>query len=154
MRALVQRVLRASVRVGDEEVGAIGPGLLVFVGVGTGDTNRDLDYLAEKIPRLRIFSDAQGRFTDSLVDVQGSVLLVSQFTLYADTRRGRRPSFIGALEPEYAQVMIHDLAQSLKRQGLDVEEGRFGAHMVVQSWNDGPVTIMIDSGDLSKRRRV
>ncbi len=146
MRALVQRVARAHVRVGDETVGSIGTGLLVLLGVTHRDTDRDLDYLAAKIPTLRIFEDETGRMNRSVVDVSGSILLVSQFTLYADTRKGRRPGFDRAAPPDPARRRYEALRRRLE-ESVPVQTGRFGAVMDVESINRGPATFWIDSHD-------
>ena len=145
MRAVLQRVKHASVVVDGETVGSIDTGLLVLLGVGHGDTEEDARYMAGKIAGMRIFSDAEGKFNLALADVGGSILLVSQFTLYADTRKGRRPSFIDAAPPEEAAILVIKCGQLLSDMGLHVETGRFGAHMDVSLLNDGPVTIWLDS---------
>ena len=147
MRAVVQRVREASVTVGGIVVGAIGPGLLVLAGAGHDDTNRDIEALADKLAGLRIFRDEEDRMNRSVVDVDGAVLVVSQFTLMADVRRGRRPSFTSAAPPDRAEPLVAALADALRTRGLDVAEGRFGAMMDVQLVNDGPVTIVIDTAD-------
>jgi D-tyrosyl-tRNA(Tyr) deacylase len=147
MRAVIQRVTSASVVVDMETVGQIETGFLVLVGAGHNDTEEDARYIASKIASMRIFSDAEGKFNLSLADVNGSVLLVSQFTLYADTRKGRRPSFIDAAPPEMAGALVERCAQFLREAGIHVETGRFGAHMEVSLLNDGPVTIVLDSSD-------
>jgi D-aminoacyl-tRNA deacylase len=128
-----------------ETVGRIGAGLLVLLGVGRDDTEEDARYVAGKIAGMRIFSDAGGKFNLALADAGGAVLLVSQFTLYADTRRGRRPSFTGAAPPELAEALVDRCAQLLRDEGIQVETGRFGAHMQVELLNDGPVTVLLDS---------
>jgi D-tyrosyl-tRNA(Tyr) deacylase len=153
MRAVVQRVFRARVTVDGEETGAIGLGLLAYVGVAPEDGDDEVAWLASKLATLRIFPDAEGRFDRSLTDVGGAVLLVSQFTLYGDTRRGRRPSFTAAAPPEVAEPLIARLAESLRREGFTVATGRFGAHMLVDAVNDGPVTIILDSTDRDRSRR-
>lgn len=145
MRAVVTRVTSASVRIDDVEVSAIGHGLLVLLGVAAGDTEAQLDYVAAKIRDLRIFADDQGRMNRSVVDVAGAVLVVSQFTLLADTRRGRRPSFIQAAPPDQARQMYEDMVNRLKEWGLPVSTGVFQADMQVSSVNDGPVTIVVDT---------
>ena len=145
MRVVLQRVTHAAVRIEDETVGAIGPGLAILVGVAEGDSEEDAEKLAVKTAELRIFSDAEGKFNHSLADVGGAILLVSQFTLFADTRKGRRPSFIDAAPPELAQALVERCAQLLREEGLHVETGIFGAHMEVSLLNDGPVTIILDS---------
>ncbi len=145
MRAVVQRVREASVSVDDEAVGAIGVGLVIFVGVTHDDTEEDAQYLASKIATLRIFEDAAGKFNLSALDIGASALLVSQFTLYADSRRGRRPDFIAAARPEVAEPLIERLVALLRQQGLRVETGQFQAKMLVKIHNDGPVTIILES---------
>lgn len=152
MRALVQRVTNASVTVNGQRVASIGPGLVVFLGVGRGDTLEDARYLAEKIAHLRVFPDAQQRFNRSTLEAGAQVLLVSQFTLYADTRRGRRPSFSDAAPPQEAQPLLEQLQFLLQEQGLPVATGQFGAHMLVELANDGPVTLLIDSADRLRPR--
>jgi D-tyrosyl-tRNA(Tyr) deacylase len=145
MRAVVQRVSQASVTVGDEVVGAIGQGLLILLGIGVGDSEAEARLLAEKTANLRIFADEEGRFNRSLLDIGGEALVVSQFTLYADTRRGRRPSFSDAAPPEIAAPLVDIFADELRRLGVAVSTGRFGAMMQVALVNDGPVTILLDS---------
>lgn len=145
MRAVVTRVTSASVRIDDVEVSAIGQGLLVLLGVAAGDTEVQLEYVAAKIRDLRIFADDEGRMNRSVVDVAGAVLVVSQFTLLADTRRGRRPSFIRAAPPDQARQMYEDMVNRLKEWGLPVSTGVFQADMQVSSVNDGPVTIVLDT---------
>ncbi|ABQ90822.1 D-aminoacyl-tRNA deacylase [Roseiflexus sp. RS-1] len=145
MRAVVQRVSQASVTVGDEVVGAIGQGLLILLGIGVGDSEAEARLLAEKTANLRIFADEEGRFNRSLLDIGGEALVVSQFTLYADTRRGRRPSFSDAAPPEIAAPLVDVFAGELRRLGVAVSTGRFGAMMRVALVNDGPVTILLDS---------
>jgi D-tyrosyl-tRNA(Tyr) deacylase len=140
MRAVVQRVSRARVEVGGEEVGAIGPGLLVLLGVRRGDTAEAADKLARKLQALRIFEDADGRMNLSVQDVGGEVLCVSQFTLYGDTRKGNRPSFVEAAPPVEAEALYARVREALGAKG-----GRFGAHMEVELVNDGPVTILVES---------
>ncbi len=150
MKAVVQRVRYAAVVVDGETVGQIGPGLLVLLGVGRDDTEEDVLYVARKVADMRIFSDADGKFNLALGDVGGSILLVSQFTLYADTRKGRRPSFTGAAAPELAESLVERCAQLWREAGIPVEMGRFGAHMDVSLLNDGPVTIILDSSEGGK----
>jgi D-tyrosyl-tRNA(Tyr) deacylase len=147
MRALLQRTTGARVRVGEEIVGSIGSGLVVFVGVGHGDDELVADGLARRIAELRIFEDADGRTNRSLLDVGGGALVVSQFTLYADTRRGRRPGFTDAAEPELADRLYRRLAEGLAAIGVTVATGRFGASMAVELVNDGPFTIWLDTDD-------
>jgi D-tyrosyl-tRNA(Tyr) deacylase len=145
MKALLQRVSSAAVTVGGEEVGRIGQGLCVFVGVAAGDNEEDAGYLVSKTINLRIFADAAGKFNLSLLDIKGELLLVSQFTLLADARRGRRPSFTDAAPPaEAARLFEHFVAQA-RESGLRVATGRFQEHMQVEIHNDGPVTVMLDS---------
>ncbi len=146
MRAVVQRVSRAQVAVDQEIIGQIGPGLLVLLGVGWDDAEADATYLAEKICGLRIFEDAQGKMNLSLLEVGGSVLAVSQFTLYGDLRRGKRPSFDAAAPPEKARQLYEFFVEKLRAAGLRCETGRFQHMMQVESVNEGPVTILLDSG--------
>jgi D-aminoacyl-tRNA deacylase len=153
MRLVIQRVTSASVRVDGETVGAISGGLLVLVGVRHGDDERTAQRLATKTAELRIFADDEGRFNRSVLETGGSVLVVSQFTLYGDVRRGRRPSFNDAAKPEVAEPLVDVYARSLEALGLTVARGRFGAHMQVESVNDGPVTIIVDSADFDRPRR-
>ncbi len=145
MKILVQRVSRASVSVDGEVVGRIGLGLVGLVGVAQGDTEEDARYLVEKTIGLRIFPDEAGKFNRSLVDVGGGLLLVSQFTLIADTRKGRRPSFIEAAGPAEAEALFNRFVHLARASGLKVETGRFQQHMLVEIHNDGPVTILLDS---------
>ena len=145
MKALVQRVTRASVSVEGKVVGKIGPGLVVFIGVANGDSTEDIQYLTRKIVELRIFDDAEGKFNLSALDVKGELLLVSQFTLLATTRKGRRPGFTDAAAPEIAETLFNQFVEQVRARGLKVETGRFQAHMLVEINNDGPVTIFIDS---------
>jgi D-tyrosyl-tRNA(Tyr) deacylase len=147
MRAVVTRVTSASVRIDGAEVSAIGQGLLVLLGVAAGDTPAQLDYVASKIRDLRIFADDEGRMNRSVVDAGGAVLVVSQFTLLADIRRGRRPSFIRAAPPDQARQMYEDMVTRLKEWGLPVSTGVFQADMQVSSVNDGPVTIVVDTAE-------
>lgn len=147
MKAVIQRVTYASVVVEGETIGQIGPGLLVLLGAGRDDTEEDVRYLARKIVDMRIFSDSDGKFNLSLSDVSGDILLVSQFTLYADTRKGRRPSFIDAAPPDLAETLVNKCAQLLREANIHVQTGRFGAHMQVSLLNDGPVTILLDTAN-------
>ena len=147
MRALIQRVTQASVVVDNETVGAVGDGLLILLGVGHGDGQREIRFLAEKIVNMRIFTDADGKFNLSLRDTGGAVLVVSQFTLYADTRKGRRPSFVDAALPEQAEPLVEQFCAALRSLGLTVATGRFGAIMDVTLTNHGPVTIWLDTAD-------
>jgi D-tyrosyl-tRNA(Tyr) deacylase len=153
MRLVIQRVSEASVAVDGETVGAIGNGLLVLLGVREGDDDLTAQNLAGKTAELRIFPDDAGRFNRSLVDVGGEALVVSQFTLYGDTRRGRRPSFNDAPRPEVAEPLVAAFVWALAAHGVRVAQGRFGAHMQVLLVNDGPVTIIIDSDELERPRR-
>ena len=143
MRAVVQRVSEASVSVGDDVVGAIGRGAAVLLGVASNDTGDDADRLAGKVARLRIFENEDGRFDRSLVDVDGEVLVVSQFTLIADTRKGNRPSFTDAARPEEAEPLYERFCAALRDEGIPVAQGVFGARMEVAVVNDGPVTIVL-----------
>ena len=145
MKALLQRVTRASVSVDGEVVGRIGQGLIVFVGVANGDTEKDAQYLAQKTANLRLFSDEAGKFNLSAMDIKGELLLVSQFTLLADTRKGRRPSFIEAAASAQAEELFEQFVQESRSTGLKVETGRFQQYMQVEIHNDGPVTILLDS---------
>ena len=146
MRAVVQRVTSARVTVDSRLVAAIEHGLLVLVGIARGDDATDTAYLANKIVRLRVFEDAEHRFNRSVRDTEGAVLLVSQFTLYGDCRRGRRPSFDQAASPGEARAVYEALTDALREHGLSVLTGKFQAHMTVESVNDGPVTMLLDSG--------
>ena len=147
MRALLQRTTGARVLVEDEVVGAIGAGLVVLLGVGPDDTEAVADDLARKAAELRIFRDGEGRTNRSLLDVGGAALVVSQFTLYADTRRGRRPGFTGSAAPDLAERLYTRFADALRGLGITVETGRFGAEMAVELVNDGPFTIWLDTAD-------
>src|SRR5437868_4415677 len=148
MRALLQRVSRASVTVDEQVVGQIGQGLLVLLGVGQDDSEVQVKTLVDKIVHLRIFGDDEGKMNRSLLDVGGEVLLISQFTLYADIRKGRRPSFVEAAPPTLAEPLVERFRDAIAAYGLRVETGVFGAHMDVELLNDGPVTIWIDSEEL------
>ena len=145
MRALLQRVTAARVSVGGERIGEIGGGLVVFVGVGPVDDERVAVELARRVVGLRIFADTDGRTNRSIADVGGAILVISQFTLYADVSRGRRPSFIGAAPPALAERLYTRFADALESEGLVVRRGRFGAEMAVELTNDGPFTIWLDS---------
>jgi D-tyrosyl-tRNA(Tyr) deacylase len=145
MRVLLQRVSRASVTVAGEVVGEVEAGLLLLVAATHDDTPEDARYLADKCANLRIFTDADGKFNLSLLDVGGSALVVSQFTLYGDSRKGRRPSFVSAARPEIASPLVDLLAERLRELGVTVACGRFGANMAVDLCNDGPVTLIVDS---------
>ena len=147
MKALVQRVARASVSVAVEEVGKIGRGLVVLVGVAAGDKEEDAQYLVPKITNLRIFADEQGKFNLSALDIGGELLLVSQFTLLADTKKGRRPSFVGAAPPDRAEELFQHFVELARASGLKVATGRFQQYMQVEIYNDGPVTLLLDSRD-------
>ena len=153
MRALVQRVARASVTVGHEVVGSIGPGLVVLVGISREDGPEEAEYVVAKTVNLRIFNDEAGRFNLSALDTGAELLVVSQFTLYGDTRRGRRPSFVDAAPPEEAAALFAHAVSLFSQSGLAVATGRFQAHMTVSIENDGPVTIMLDSADKERPRR-
>jgi D-tyrosyl-tRNA(Tyr) deacylase len=145
LKALLQRVSQASVTVDGKEVGRIGQGLVVLLGVAVGDTEKDAQYLVPKIVNLRIFTDAQGKFNLSALDVRGDLLFVSQFTLLADTRKGRRPSFVEAAPPDKAEALFNYAVGLARESGLKVATGRFQQHMQVEIHNDGPVTVMLDS---------
>ena len=144
MRAVVQRVLEASVTVAGERVSQMGPGLMVRLGVGQGDTEADVAWMADKLATLRIFEDAAGKMNLSLEDTSRELIVVSQFTLYGDTRKGRRPSFIEALEPVAAKALYERVCEMLRARGLTVGTGVFAADMKVALVNDGPVTLVID----------
>ncbi len=148
MRAVVQRVLRGSVTVDDTTVGQIGQGLVVLLGVGQGDTVDDARYLADKICQLRIFNDEQGKLNLSIQDVGGGVLAISQFTLYGDCRKGRRPGYSKAAPPEEAKELYEGFVQRLICNGLPTATGVFQEHMVVEIINDGPVTLLLDSNKI------
>ena len=154
MRALIQRVASASVSVDGVEVGRTGRGLVVLVGVAKDDKEEDARYLVERIINLRIFPDQNGRFDRSALDIGGEPLVISQFTLYADTRRGRRPDFTQSAQPEEAEGLYQRAIDMFKGSGLPIETGRFREHMVVDIRNDGPVTLMIDSADRLRPRRT
>ncbi len=145
MKAVVQRVTRGSVSVDGKILGAIGTGLVILLGVRNGDTAEDARYLAEKCANLRIFSDGQGKFNLSALEVNGEMLVISQFTIYGDTRKGRRPSFIDSAPPEAAEPLYQEFMQHLRNLGLRVEAGEFGAMMNVEIHNDGPVTLIVES---------
>lgn len=144
MRILLQRVSRAAVRVDGEITGAIEKGFVALVGVTHGDSQTEVDWLANKVAGLRVFEDDEGKMNLSLPDVGGSVLVISQFTLYGDASRGRRPSFTNAAPPDLAQPLVEQFAAGLRRQGLQVASGVFGAHMEVEIHNNGPVTMMLE----------
>ncbi len=145
MRAVIQRVSEARVEVDGEAVGAIGRGLMVLLGVARGDTERDGEWMAQKIPGLRIFNDADGKMNLGLADVGGAILMVSQFTLLGDARKGRRPSFAEAAPPEEADRLYQYVVGKMRAEGVTVETGTFQAHMRVELVNDGPVTLVVDS---------
>ncbi len=147
MKALLQRVSKASVTVEGQVVGHIGRGLVVFVGISRQDRERDAQYLAEKTVNLRLFSDREGKFNLSALDTRGDLLVVSQFTLLADAKKGRRPSFTEAAPPGEAEALFERFLAFLRTSGLRVETGRFQQHMLVEIHNDGPVTILLDSKD-------
>jgi D-tyrosyl-tRNA(Tyr) deacylase len=147
VKALLQRVTSASVTIEGEVVGSIGRGLVVFIGVSEGDEPNDADYLVQKLVNLRIFADKEERFNLSALDIKAELLLVSQFTLLADTRKGRRPSFTEAAPPQLAEKLFEYFVNEAKRSGLRVQTGRFQQYMQVGIHNDGPVTIMLDSRD-------
>ncbi len=153
MRVVVQRVSRASVSVDGETVGSIGRGLVALVGVAEGDGEEEALRLARKCAEMRIFADAEGKFNLSLLDVGGEALVVSQFTLLADVRRGRRPSFVGAAAPERAEPLVEAFAGAMRDAGVRTQTGRFGAMMAVELVNDGPVTIVLDSETFERPRR-
>ena len=149
MRALLQRVSRAQVSVAGEVVGAIGPGFVVLLGVTHNDTAAEADWLANKIAGIRLFEDAEGKMNAALADIDGAVLVVSQFTLYGDARKGRRPSFTDAARPEHAEPLVDYFVEQLRRHGLIVATGIFGAAMDVEIHNDGPVTLMVERNNES-----
>jgi len=147
VKALLQRVTSASVSVTDEVAGRIGQGLVAFIGVANSDTRKDAQYLAQKAANLRIFTDEAGRFNLSALDIKGELLIVSQFTLLADTKRGRRPSFTEAAPPAQAEELFECFIEEVRATGLKVATGRFQQYMQVEIHNDGPVTILLDSSD-------
>jgi D-tyrosyl-tRNA(Tyr) deacylase len=148
MRAVIQRVKQARVSVEGKVIGEIKQGLLCFVGVGKGDQEADADYLAAKIPQLRVFEDAEGKFNRTLLDIKGAILVVSQFTLFGDCRKGRRPSFSDAAEPDQARKLYHRFIAKLKENAVPVATGEFQANMEVELVNDGPVTLLFDTKKL------
>ena len=152
MRALIQRVSSADVRNSEELISSISVGLLIFLGVSQNDNERDAKYLADKILSLRIFPDTENKFNYSAIDIGAELLVVSQFTLYANTRRGRRPDFISAAKPEIAEVLYSHFISLLETSGLNIVSGEFQTDMRVSLVNTGPVTIMIDSEDLKSSR--
>lgn len=145
MRAVVQRVSSSKVTVDDQTIGQVGHGLLVLLGVTHDDTSKDVDYMVDKITNLRIFEDENDKMNLSLKDTGGEILAVSQFTLYGDCRRGRRPSFTDAARPEIANPLYEEFVQKIRDLGINVGTGKFGAHMIVDLTNDGPVTILLES---------
>jgi D-aminoacyl-tRNA deacylase len=145
MRAVVQRVSEARVSTGGEILGAIGPGLCILLGVRKGDAESDAEFLSTKIKNLRVFEDDQGKMNRSVLDIRGELLVVSQFTLYADCRKGNRPSFTEAAAPELAEILYGSFTQHLRDTSLKVATGRFQAHMKVSLVNDGPVTVILES---------
>lgn len=147
MKVLLQRVIKASVMVGGEVVGEIGPGLVIFIGVAREDSDKDATYLADKIVNLRIFADEASKFNLSALDIGAEIMIISQFTLLADARKGRRPSFEAAAPPEQAESLVDFFTNRVRSTGLKVETGRFQQHMLVEIHNDGPVTIALDSRD-------
>lgn len=150
MRALVQRVTRGAVTIENETVGKIARGLVVLVGVTHEDTDKTASFLAQKIANLRVFEDDAGKFNLSALDLGAEILVISQFTLYADARRGRRPDFIAAARPDVAAPLVETFARQLEGTGLRVARGQFQAKMLVEIWNDGPVTIWLDTAELIK----
>ncbi|TAK78801.1 MAG: D-tyrosyl-tRNA(Tyr) deacylase [Dehalococcoidia bacterium] len=156
MRAVLQRVLRARVTVDGFPTGAIEGGLLVYLGIAPGDGEPEVEWFARKVSEMRIFEgagDREGQMDRSVIEAGGAVLVVSQFTLYADTRKGRRPAFTDAAPPEVAAPLVDRCMEALRTRGLRVEGGRFGAHMLVDAVNDGPVTILLDSEEMGRPRR-
>lgn len=145
MRLVLQRVNSGKVLVANEIVAEIGKGFVILLGIGPGDEEQQVRSLCEKVATLRIFEDAQGKMNLSVLDVEGEALVVSQFTLYADTRKGRRPSFTGAALPELARPLVERFAELLRQQGVPTQTGEFGAHMLVEIHNDGPVTIWLEA---------
>src|SRR6185436_16161100 len=144
MRVLIQRVSKASVSAEGQTISSIGKGLLILLGIGHGDGDDQVTFLAEKVSNLRIFEDEQGKTNLSVLDVKGEAIVVSQFTLYADTRKGRRPSFIEAALPDVAEPLVNRFVELLRTHGVPTQTGRFGAHMLVEIYNDGPVTIWLE----------
>ncbi len=148
MRIVVQRVLQGRVEIDGQTINEIGRGLLVYLSVGKGDTENDAQFIAEKLVNLRIFSDENGKMNRSVLDEKGSILLISNFTLHGDCRKGRRPGFDAAAQPELAEKLYEKVAQLVSQQGVGVKKGIFAAHMHISSVNDGPVTFLLDSGKL------
>ena len=153
MRALVQRVSNASVAIGADDVGSIGRGLVVLLGISQTDGEEEARHIVSKVVNLRIFDNEEGKFDRSALDIGAELLIVSQFTLYGDTRKGRRPSFTEAASPDQAEKLFDQTVELFKQTGLGVETGKFQAHMMVSIHNDGPVTIMLDSEDRERPRR-
>jgi len=145
MRVVVQKVTESSVTVEDEIIGEIGEGFMLLVGIGKDDTHEDVHYLVRKVSNLRVFEDEEGKMNRSLKDVDGAILSISQFTLFADTKKGNRPSFTNAAPPETGEALYQMFNELLRAEGFPVASGKFGAHMSVRLNNDGPVTILIDS---------
>jgi len=148
MRAVVQRVLQAQVKVNEQSIGKVGKGLLVYLSVGKGDSLKDAEFIADKLVNLRIFADEAGKMNRSILDINGQVLLVSNFTLHGDCRKGRRPGFDAAAEPAFAKQLYEKVIELVGSSGVTVEKGIFGAYMQVSSVNDGPVTFLLDSSRL------
>ena len=144
MRVLIQRVSKASVSLEGQAISSIGKGLLILLGIGHGDSDDQVTFLAEKVSNLRIFEDERGKTNLSVLDVKGEAIVVSQFTLYADTRKGRRPSFIDAALPDVAEPLVNRFAELLSEHGVPTQTGKFGAHMEVEIHNDGTVTIWLE----------
>ena len=152
MRAALQRVTKGRVTIEGQVKGEIGHGLVILLGVGAGDTEAEVDLMANKVANLRIFADGEGKFNLSAIDARAEMLVVSQFTLYADCRKGRRPSFAGAARPEVASPLCDSFVEKLRAMGFKVETGEFQADLLVESPNDGPVTIWLDTDDLSRSK--
>jgi D-aminoacyl-tRNA deacylase len=144
MRVLIQRVSKASVTVEEQTISSIGKGLLILLGIGDGDGEEQVNFLAEKVANLRIFEDEQGKTNLSILNVNGEAIVVSQFTLYADTRKGRRPSFTDAAVPDLAEPLVNRFVELLRAHGVPTQTGVFGEHMLVEIYNDGPVTIWLE----------
>ncbi|WP_349407989.1 D-aminoacyl-tRNA deacylase [Pseudalkalibacillus sp. SCS-8] len=151
MRVIVQRVSHGKVLVKDQTVGEIGKGLVLLVGITHDDTEKDVAFLVDKIPNLRIFEDEEGKMNHSLMDINGGILSVSQFTLYGDCRKGRRPNFMNAAKPDFAEDLYETFNRKLVEKGLEMETGQFGAMMDVQIHNDGPVTLILDTDEMKKK---
>jgi D-tyrosyl-tRNA(Tyr) deacylase len=148
MRAVIQRILEAEVKVNSQSVGKIGKGLLVYLSVGKTDTENDTQWISEKIVNLRIFQDEAGKMNRNILEVKGSILLVSNFTLHGDCRKGRRPGFDASAEPQLAKQLYEKVIELILKQGIAVEKGIFGEYMQISSINDGPVTFLLDSSRL------